>query len=110
VCGRKVVVSDAIKRHLESNSRTSIVCEQCALARLSETEALDRPMSEGVDPEEACSTCASLKEQEEAAAMELARVRGLPNSEDIYQKWAHLSRSRWDHRFKAHNNEPRGRK
>ena len=109
LCGRKVVVSDVIERRLQSNSGTVVVCEQCALARFSEIEALHRPESESVDSEEACSTCASLKEQEEAAATELARVRGLPDSEDIYQKWAHLSRSRWNHQFKAHNNEPRGR-
>jgi hypothetical protein len=70
---------------------------------------LDRPVAEVIDPEEACSTCASLKQQEQAAAVELARARGLPNSEDIYQEWTRLFRSMLDHRFKAHNNQPRGR-
>src|SRR5437879_7007482 len=75
LCGRKVVVSDATKRQLESNSGAVIVCEQCALTRFSEIEALYRSESKAVDPEETCPTCASLKEQEEAAGMELARVR-----------------------------------
>jgi len=102
-------VSDAIKRQLGSNSGTAIVCEQCALVRFSEIEALYCPESQAVAPEETCSTCASLKEQEESAAMELARVRGLPDSEDIQRKWEHLFRARWEHRFKAHNREARGR-
>jgi hypothetical protein len=86
-----------------------VVCEQCALARFSEIEALQRPESESVDSEEACSTCASLKEQEQAAGMELARVGGLPDSEDVQRKWEHLFNARWEHRFKAHNREARGR-
>jgi hypothetical protein len=109
LCGRKVVVSDAIRRQLQSHSGLVIVCEQCALAGFPENEALHRPESQAVDTEETCSTCASLKEQEEAAAVELARVRGLPDSADIQRKCEHLSRDRWEHRFKAHNREARGR-
>src|ERR1017187_1050407 len=109
LCGRKVVLSDAVKRQLQSNSGSAIVCEQCALARFSEIEAWRRPEPEAVDPEEACSTCASLKEQEEAAAMELARVLGLPDSAHVQRKWEHLFNARWEHRFKAHNREARGR-
>lgn len=109
LCGRKVVVSDAIERQLRSNSGTVIVCEQCAVARFSEIEALQRPETVALDPEEACSTCASLKQQEEAAAMELAQVRGLPDSADVQRNWEHLSRARWEHRVKAHNLEARGR-
>ena len=109
LCGRKVVVGDAAKRQLESNSQTVIVCEHCALARFSEIEALYRPEWKAIDPEETCPTCASLKEQEEAAGMELARVRGLPDSADIQRKWGHLFHARWEHRFKAHNREARGR-
>lgn len=109
LCGRKVVVSDAIKRRLQSDGGTVVVCEQCALARFSEIEALQRPESESVDPQEACPTCASLKEQEEAAGMELARVRGLPDSADVQRKWEHLYNARWAHMFRAHNGEARGK-
>jgi hypothetical protein len=110
LCGRKVVVSDAIKRRLQSNSGAVVVCEQCALARFSEIEAFYRPGTETVDPPEACSICASLKEQEECAALELARVMGLPDSADVQRKWEHLFNARWAHQFKAHNWEARGRK
>jgi hypothetical protein len=102
-------VSDRAKRQLQSSSGTIIVCEQCALARFSEIEALHRGESQAVDLEETCLTCASLKEQEEAADVELARVRGLPESADIQRKCEHLSCARWEHRFKAHNREARGR-
>jgi hypothetical protein len=101
-------VSEAIKLQLESNTGAIVVCEQCALARFSEIEALHRPESEPIDPEETCLTCISLKEQEEAASIELARVRGLPDSADIQRKWKHLFHARWEHRFKAHNREARG--
>jgi hypothetical protein len=109
LCGRKVVVSDAIKRQLESSSGTFIVCEQCALGRFSEIEALHLPELKAVDPEENCPTCTSLKQQEEVVAMELDRVRGLPDSADILRKSQHLFRARWKHRFKAHNQDARGK-
>jgi hypothetical protein len=64
--------------------------------------------SEASDPEEACPTCASLKEQEEAARMELARAKDLPDSEDIQRKWKHLFSARWGHKCKAHNRDARG--
>ena len=108
-CGRKVVVSDAAKWQLESSSGTVVACEQCALTRFSEVETLPPPESKDGNSEETCSVCAALKEREESANMELARVRGLPGSEDIQRKWEHLSRARWDHRFKAHNQEARGK-
>ena len=109
LCGRKVVVSDAAKRHLESSRGTVVVCEQCALSRFSEIETLHRPEPKAVDVEETCPTCSTLKEQEEAAAIELAGVRGLPDSIDLQRKWEHLFNARWEHRFKAHNREARGR-
>ena len=84
------------------------MCEQCALTRVEEIEAL-HPRSKAADPEEACPTCASLKEQEEAAAMDLARVTGLKDSMDIERKWERLFNARWEHRFKAHNREARGK-
>src|SRR5437016_13946839 len=77
LCRRKVVVSDAIKRQLESNSGTVIVCEQCALARLSEVDALHSHESEAVDPEETCSDWPSWNVQYKAAAMGLAGANGL---------------------------------
>jgi hypothetical protein len=61
---------------------------------------------------EPCITCATLKEQEESAAMELARCKDLPDrvaAKAASRKWAHLFQARWDHQFKAHNRESRGR-
>src|SRR5947208_2346769 len=89
LCGRKVVVSDSIKRQLESNNECVLVCEQCALVRSSEIEALLLPEPKA-DLDGACPTCASLKKQEETAAMELAQIRGLPGSADVQRKWEHL--------------------
>jgi hypothetical protein len=109
LCGRKVVVSDAIKRQLESSNETVLVCEQCALVRSSEIEALLTPEPK-VDFAGTCPICASLKEQEEALSMALARARDLPESAAIQRKWAHLSKARWAHRFKAHNQEARGKR
>src|ERR1700690_1185718 len=106
ICGRKVVVSSAVKRQLESEAGSVIVCEQCALARAEVLAALRRPEYE---TEPACPTCDSLRAQEESAAAELARVRGLSGSEEAYRRWAHIFTARWQHKFKGHHDEPRGR-
>jgi hypothetical protein len=68
LCGRKVVVSDAVKRCIESGSGTVVVCDQCALARFAEVEGLHGPEPDGAKAAEMCPACAALKEQEEAAA------------------------------------------
>jgi hypothetical protein len=113
-CGRKVVVSDAVKRRLDSSRGAVILCEQCAVIQAGNAE-LQASSESGPDAAEdlaACVTCAALKEQVESAAMELARCKDLPDTigaTTAYKKWAHVFRARWDHRFKAHNNEPRGR-
>ena len=106
ICGRKVVVSSAVKRQIESENGNVVVCEQCALARVEIFDDLRRPET-GTEP--ACPTCDSLKAQEESAAAELARVRGLSGSVEASRRWAHIFTARWQHRFKAHNDEPRGR-
>ena len=109
LCGRKVVVSDAIKRQLDSSSEAVLVCEQCALVRSLEIEAL-LPPGPKADLDKECSICSSFKEQEEEVKMELARVRDLPESAAIQRKWEHLANARWGHRFKAHSREARGKK
>src|SRR5258706_12114436 len=114
LCGRKVVVSDTVKRQLDSGSRAVILCEQCAViqARQPEIEALSESEPNGIDAGEPCATCAALKEQVESAAMELARQRDLPDTlgaKTAYRRWAHLFSARYNHQFKAHNSEPRGR-
>ena len=106
ICGRKVVVSSAVKRQFESEAENLIICEQCALARSEVLDALQRPKS---PTQPVCPTCDSLKAQEESAAVELAHVSGLSDSEDARRKWAHIFTARWQHRFKAHNDEARGR-
>jgi hypothetical protein len=111
LCGRKVIVSAAVKRQLDSGSGAVIVCEQCASiqAPKSEIEALSASESNAIDNVEQCATCAALKEQEESAEVELARCKDLPNAKAARMKWAHLFDARWAHQFKAHNSEPRGR-
>lgn len=106
ICGRKVVVSSAVQRQLESEAGSVIVCEQCGLARTEVLDALRRSKPETEPP---CPTCEILKTQEESAAAELARVRGLSGSDEAQRRWAHIFTARWQHRFKAHNDEPRGR-
>lgn len=106
ICGRKVVVSGAVKRQLESEAESVIVCEQCALIRAEALSDMRTPESENMP---ACPTCDALKEQEESAAAELAHIRDLAGSEEARRKWDHIFRARWQHRFKGHNDEPRGR-
>lgn len=108
ICGRKVVVSDAMKRQLESSSETVLVCEQCALVRSSEIEAL-LPVEPKADLAEMCPICASLKEQYETVSTELALAQDLPDSEAIRRKWEHLLNARIGHRFKGHNENARGK-
>ena len=104
ICGRKTVVSSAVKRQLESESGSVIVCEQCALAR---AEVTDAHRSE-LKMRPPCLTCEALKAQEESAAAELAHIRDLAGSEAARRKWGHIFTARWQHMFKAHNDEPRG--
>lgn len=101
-------MSDAIKLQLESNNGTILVCEQCALVRSLEIEAL-LPPEPKADLDGTCPICAYLKEQEDAVMMEFARARDLPESAAIQRKFEHLSKSRWGHLFKAHNQESRGK-
>jgi hypothetical protein len=108
LCGRKVVVSDALKRELESGDNAVLVCEQCALVSSEELHALPPP-EPATESEEACPVCVSLQAQEEAAAMQLAQSAGLPESAGLQQKWEHLSRARWTHKTKAHAQDARGK-
>jgi hypothetical protein len=79
-CGRKVVVSHADKRQIDADVRTKILCEQCALVRWQEL-TLELPSNDGSAgvEEDSCAACQELKRQEEAAAMEWARCKGLPD-------------------------------
>jgi hypothetical protein len=101
-CGRKVVVSDAVKQRLDSNTAIVILCEQC--------DAMDVSCEPAATQErEPCAVCAALKEQEESAAIEFARCKDTAAEEAAYMKWAHLSRARWNHLSKAHKDDARGR-
>ena len=79
MCGRKVVVSAAAKKQLDSKSGAVILCEQCAgiQAQEWEIEALRESKPDVIEDVEHCTTCAALKEQEQSAAMELARCKNL---------------------------------
>lgn len=108
IFGRKVVVSDAMKRQLESSNEAVLVCEQCALVRSSEIEAL-LPAEPKADLAERCPICASMEEQYEAVSTELKLAQDLPESKAIRRKWEHLLNARNGHRFKAHNEDGRGK-
>jgi len=92
-----------------------MVCEDCAVFEphgfsASEPDnAVEPKASPGDGP---CSTCALLKEQEEGAAEEWARLANFrdANSNAIYRRWANLAAARARHRAKAHADEPRGRR
>jgi hypothetical protein len=111
VCGRKVVVSDAVEGEIDASPTTVLVCEQCALldTAISLSESLTDPP---VDREETCATCARLKEQVEAAAVEKSRLSNLRDEQanEAYRKWAHLADARVQHRRKAHGSERRGKR
>jgi hypothetical protein len=77
----------------------SIICEQCALIGAELVQGFKKSES---DTEFVCATCAALNTQERLAEAELARVRGLPGSDQALRKWTHLFRNRWDHQCKAH--------
>lgn len=97
-----MIVSDALKRRLDTEPKVVIVCEQCAVVGAAAGD-VENPVPEA-DP--TCEICASLKAQEEAAAIERARS----GDKQTDEKWAHLFRARWAHQFKAHKNDPRGRR
>ena len=107
-CGRKIAVSDAVKRRLDSNGPIAIVCEQCALIQAPMPEIEFGPLERA----EPCASCATLKQQEQVAAMELAKCKDLPDkaAEKIaYAKWTRLYRAKWGHWFKAHKDDSRGK-
>ena len=109
MCGRKVVVSDAVKREIDASPTTALVCEQCELLD-SGISVAESQADSAVNPEETCGTCARLKEQVEAAALEAARLSNLKDASahDAHRKWAHLAEARVQHRRKAHGSERRG--
>jgi hypothetical protein len=114
LCGRTVIVTDAVKLQLDSNSQTVILCEQCALIREreSKTEATDEPQSNATEDVGPCATCEVMKEKADSAARELARCADLPDglvAEAARRKSEHLSSAWRKHRFKAHNSDLRGR-
>jgi hypothetical protein len=110
VCGGKVVVSDAVKREIDAEPTTALVCDQCALLDTAMVSA--EPLTDsGLHSNEACATCAALKEQEELAARERWRLANLKDEQanEAYRKWAHLAEARARHRRKAHGSERRGK-
>jgi hypothetical protein len=113
-CGSKVVVGAADKRRLDGGTGVKLLCEPCALIAWQEG-TLDLPSDDESVlevAEESCAICEELKRQEEAAAVESARCRGLPDraaDQLAASKWEHISRARWAHRFRAHMDERRGR-
>lgn len=114
LCGRKVIVSDAINQRIQSGNEIVVVCEDCAvfeLPGLVEPDPGSTDKSNAWQSKDPCPTCATLKEQEQAAAKEWAQVANFRDatSEAIYRKWTHLATARARHRAKAHANEPRGR-
>jgi hypothetical protein len=110
VCGRKVVVSDAVKREIDASPTTALVCEQCGM--MDTAMSLPESLTEyAVDPEEPCATCARLKDSVEAAALEGSRLSNLRDEQanEAHRKWAHLAEARVQHRRKAHGGERRGK-
>jgi hypothetical protein len=107
---RKIVVSDAVKREIDAEPGTALVCDQCALM---DTAIVSGESLAGsvLRPDGVCATCARLKEQEEAAAREKWRLFNLKNeqADEAHRKWAHLAEARVKHRRKAHGNERRGK-
>jgi hypothetical protein len=99
---------------LDSDSKSVLLCEQCALtqAREAEIEAGGEPQPTIKEDGGPCATCAELKEQEESAAREWADCKDLPDrlaAEAARRKWEHLFRARCKHQFKEHNSDLRGR-
>jgi hypothetical protein len=109
-CGRKVVVSGAVKREVDAEPTKALVCDQCALMDTAITPA-ESLTDSALHPDEACATCATLKEQEEAAAREKWRLSHLKDEQanEAHRKWAHLANARVRHRQKAHGSERRGK-
>ncbi len=99
-------MSSAVMRQIESKAGSVIVCEQCALSR---GEILGEVQISESGTYSKCPTCEALKKQEEEAAAELAHISNLPGSDEARRKWGHIFTARWQHRFKAHNDEARGR-
>jgi hypothetical protein len=112
-CGRKLVVSDAVKRQLDTNTGTAVLCEKCAMVwPQADVNAAKETEPKAANPMEVSATCMALKEQHKAAVRDWARLSHLPDESEAktaYRRLAHVSDARSKHRFKAHNSEPRGR-
>src|SRR5260221_4598836 len=113
-CGRKVVVSDAVKQKIDTDSEIVVLCEQCVLVQsqaptLGVQGELQEPtptVTEGRASEsDYCATCVALKREVEIAAVEKGRCDGLPDrkaADRAHKKWAHLFRAQLAHLAKAH--------
>ena len=107
LCGRKVIVSDAIKRESDADPAIALVCDQCDLM----DAPIELAVQSGPSPDEACATCAVLKQQEEAAAREAWRPHNLKDEQAnaARRKLAHLAGARVRHLRKTHGHEQRGK-
>jgi hypothetical protein len=103
-----VAVSEAVKRKLDSDDSIVVVCEQCALVRQADLEALvpDEPL---VDPEANCPICARLKEQLDSLPPEIAKAQNSKEAAALERKWHHIFNARYSHRGKAHTSTKRGK-
>ena len=110
ICGRKVIVTDAVKRDLDANPVRAISCEDCNLMG-KEPDPAELLTTSEPDGHQACATCAMLKEREEVAAREAGRLLNIRDSQAnaARRRWAHLAKARAQHRLKSHMNEQRGK-
>ena len=76
-CGRKVVISEAVKRSIDTGETAPIICEQCALTFPNES----KPQIPRWQVRKGCELCSALEKQLEQARLEMYTLRELARSE-----------------------------
>lgn len=89
-CGRKVVISEAVKHTIDDGEAVPIICEQCALM-LPREPSLQVPRWQG---RKGCELCSRLQNQLDQARLQMYALQNSKDrkaKEEATRKWVHLA-------------------
>lgn len=96
-CGRRVAVSEAVKRSIDADRAVPVICEQCDLLKPDEPAL---PVPRWVGPQ-GCELCEKLAKQVDEARLGWCALENSPDRKaaaKARRKWSHLLTTVHDHR------------
>lgn len=100
-CGRKVAVSEAVKRRIDLQGDAPVVCEECAQTSTSDV-GVTVPRWAQAPEDEACELCRFLKGQMDEARLASSAVENSSGREAAGRRLEHLHNELLHHRKAAH--------